>query len=191
MSAALLLILAVVALAVAYVAYGGAVARWLGVDPSRPTPAHRLRDGVDYVPARRSVLVGHHFASIAGAAPIIGPVTALAFGWGPVFLWILVGGIFLGAVHDFSSLMASLRHDGKSIGEIIEARLGFGGRTLFLLFSWTALILVVAVFAIVVAKTFVQVPAAATASVLFILLALTFGVAVYRIRIPLPIATVV
>jgi len=191
MSAALLLILAVVALALAYFAYGGAVARWLGVDPGRPTPAHRLRDGVDYVPARRSVLVGHHFASIAGAAPIIGPVTALAFGWGPVFLWILVGGIFLGAVHDFSSLMASLRHDGKSIGEIIEARLGYGGRTLFLLFSWTALILVVAVFAIVVAKTFVQVPAAATASVLFILLALGFGVAVYRLRVPLPIATAV
>lgn len=191
MSAALLLVFALVALVVAYLFYGGLVARWLGVEPTRPTPAHRLRDGVDYVPARRAVLVGHHFASIAGAAPIIGPVTALAFGWGPVFLWILVGGIFLGAVHDFSSLMASLRHDGKSIGEIIEARLGYGGRTLFLLFSWTALVLVVAVFAIVVAKTFVQVPEAATASVLFILLALAFGVAVNRLRVPLVLATVV
>lgn len=191
MSAALLLVLSLVALVVAYVFYGGLVARWLGVDPARPTPAHRLRDGVDYVPARRAVLVGHHFASIAGAAPIIGPVTALAFGWGPVFVWILVGGIFLGAVHDFSSLMASLRHDGKSIGEIIEARLGYGGRTLFLLFSWTALVLVVAVFAIVVAKTFVQVPAAATASVLFILLALAFGVTLDRLRVPLGPASAV
>ena len=190
MSSALLLILALVVLIVAYVVYGGKVARWLGVDPGRLTPAHRLNDGVDYVPARRAVLVGHHFASIAGAAPIIGPVTALAFGWGPVFLWILVGGIFLGAVHDFSSLMASLRHDGKSIGEIIEAHLGYGGRTLFLLFSWTALVLVVAVFAIVVAKTFVQVPEAATASVLFILLALAFGAAVYRLGVPLAVATV-
>jgi carbon starvation protein len=191
MSAALLLVISLVALVVAYVIYGGRVARWLGVDASRPTPAHRLRDGVDYVPARRAVLVGHHFASIAGAAPIIGPVTALAFGWGPVFLWILIGGIFLGAVHDFSSLMASLRHDGKSIGEIIEARLGYGGRTLFLLFSWTALVLVVAVFAIVVAKTFVQVPEAATASLLFILLALGFGLALDRLRIPLLPASVV
>ncbi len=191
MSAAVLLVIAVIALGAAYVFYGGRVARWLGVDPQRPTPAHRLRDGVDYVPARRSVLVGHHFASIAGAAPIIGPVTALAFGWGPVFLWILVGGIFLGAVHDFSALMASLRHDGKSIGEIIEARLGYGGRTLFLLFSWTALVLVVAVFAIVVAKTFVQVPAAATASVLFILLALVFGGVVYRLKLSLPLASAV
>jgi carbon starvation protein len=190
-SAALLLVLALVTLTVAYFVYGGRVARWLGVDPARPTPAHRLSDGVDYVPAPRAVLLGHHFASIAGAAPIIGPVTALAFGWGPVYLWILVGGIFLGAVHDFSSLMASVRHDGKSIGEIIEARLGFGGRTLFLLFAWTALILVVAVFAIVVAKTFVQVPAAATASVLFILLALIFGFALNKLRLPLWWATIV
>jgi carbon starvation protein len=191
MSAALVLVLSVLALAAAYVFYGGRVASWLGVDAQRPTPAHRLRDGVDYVPARRAVLVGHHFASIAGAAPIIGPVTALAFGWGPVLLWILVGGIFMGAVHDFSSLMASVRHEGKSIGEIIEARLGYGGRTLFLLFSWTALVLVVAVFAIVVAKTFVQVPQAATASVLFILLAVGFGQAVGRFGVPLALATAV
>jgi carbon starvation protein len=191
LSAALLLVLALSILVAAYLLYGGRVARWLGVDPTRPTPAHRLKDGVDYVPARRAVLLGHHFASIAGAAPIIGPVTALAFGWGPVYLWILVGGIFLGAVHDFSSLMASLRHDGKSIGEIIEARLGFGGRTLFLLFAWTALILVVAVFSIVVAKTFVQVPAAASASALFLLLALAFGAALNTLRLPLWLATTV
>ncbi|MFH1467897.1 MAG: carbon starvation protein A [Pseudomonadota bacterium] len=191
MSSAALLLVALVALVAGYRFYGGRVARWLGVDPSVPTPAHRLQDGVDYLPARRAVLLGHHFASIAGAAPIIGPVTALAFGWGPVFLWIVVGGIFMGAVHDFASLMASLRHDGKSIGEIIEARLGFVGRTLFLVFSWTTLVLVVAVFSIVVAKTFVQVPAAATASVLFIGLALAFGVAVYRLRVPLLPASIV
>jgi carbon starvation protein len=187
---AVLLVIAALALGLAYRFYGGAVARWLGVDARRPTPAHRRHDGVDYVPARRSVLLGHHFASIAGAAPIIGPVTALAFGWGPVFLWILVGGVFLGAVHDFGALMASVRHEGKSIGEIIEVRLGYGGRTLFLLFSWTALVLVVAVFAIVVAKTFVKVPEAATASLLFLVLALAFGAAIYRLRVPLLWATV-
>ncbi len=191
MNAAILLLLAVALLFAAYFLYGGRVACWLGVDPARPTPAHRLRDGVDYVPARRAVLLGHHFASIAGAAPIIGPVTALVFGWGPVYLWILVGGIMMGAVHDFASLMASVRHEGKSIGEIIEARLGYAGRTLFLLFSWTALILVVAVFAIVVAKTFVRVPEAATASVLFLLLALVFGQLVYRFRVPLLPASVI
>ncbi len=191
MNAAWLLLLAIGLLVAAYFSYGRTVGRWLGVDPQRPTPAHTRRDGVDYVPAPRAVLVGHHFASIAGAAPIIGPVTALAFGWGPVFLWILVGGITIGAVHDFSSLMASLRHQGKSIGEVVEAHLGFAGRTLFLVFSWTTLVLVVAVFAIVVARTFVQVPQAATASVLFILLALAFGGLIYRLGVALLPATVV
>ena len=191
MGAALLLVLAIILLVGAYFSYGRLVSGWLGVDPSRKTPAHSLRDGVDYVPARRAVLMGHHFASIAGAAPIIGPVTALVFGWGPVYLWIIVGAIMMGAVHDFASLVASIRHQGKSIGEVVEAHLGFAGRTLFLIFSWTALVLVVAVFAIVVAKTFVQVPQAATASILFILLALGFGGAIYGLRISLLPATIV
>jgi len=191
MSAIGLLVFALAAFTVAFFTYGKTVARWLGVEPERPTPAHVLQDGVDYVPAKAPVLLGHHIASIAGAAPIIGPVTALAFGWMPVYLWILVGGIFLGAVHDFSSLVASIRHQGRSIGEVVESQLGYVGRTLFLLFSWSALILVVAVFTIVVAKTFVEVPEAATASVLFILLAITFGFAVYRLKLPLLPATVV
>lgn len=191
MSATWLLGFALVAFVVAFFTYGATVGRWLGVDPSRKTPAHELQDGVDYVPARTPVLVGHHFASIAGAAPIIGPVTALAFGWMPVYFWIVIGVIFLGAVHDFASLVASIRHEGKSIGEVVEAHLGYAGKTLFLIFSWATLILVVAVFAIVVAKTFVKVPEAASASLLFIALAIVFGVAINRFRVPLGIATLV
>ncbi|MBI4882269.1 MAG: carbon starvation protein A [Planctomycetes bacterium] len=191
MSTALLLVLAIVLLLLAYFTYGRLVSRWLGVDPSRRTPAHELRDGIDYVPARRSVLLGHHFASIAGAAPIIGPVTAIAYGWGPVFLWIVVGGIFLGAVHDLSSLVASIRHRGRSIGEVVEAHLGYAGRVLFLIFSWTALILVIAAFAIVVARTFQEVPEAATASLFFIVLALAFGGAIYGLKAPFVPSTVV
>ncbi len=190
MSTALLLGLSIVLLLFSYFTYGRLVSRWLGVDPSRRTPAHELRDGVDYVPARRSVLLGHHFASIAGAAPIIGPVTAIAYGWGPVFLWVVLGGIFLGAVHDFSSLVASIRHRGRSIGEVVEAHLGYAGRVLFLIFSWTALILVIAAFAIVVARTFQEVPEAATASLFFIVLALAFGGAIYGLKLPFVPATV-
>ena len=189
MSATWLLGLALVAFVVAFFTYGSVVGKWLGVEPGRKTPAHEYRDNVDYVPARTPVLVGHHFASIAGAAPIIGPITALAFGWLPVYVWIVVGVIFLGAVHDFASLVASIRHGGKSIGEVVEAHLGYAGKTLFLIFSWTALILVVAVFAIVVAKTFVKVPQAASASLMFIALAILFGVAINRFKAPLGIAT--
>jgi carbon starvation protein len=191
MSATVLLALAILAFVVAFFTYGAAVGRWLGVDAGRCTPAHDHNDGVDYVPARTPVLVGHHFASIAGAAPIIGPVTALAFGWLPVYLWIIVGAIFLGAVHDFASLVASIRHEGKSIGEIIEAYLGYAGKTLFLTFSWATLILVVAVFAIVVAKTFVEVPEAASASMLFIVLAVGFGLATNRFELSLGLGTAI
>ncbi len=190
MSAAILLVVAMAAFLLAFFTYGAKVARWLGVEPDRETPAHTMYDGVDYVPAKTPVLMGHHFASIAGAAPIIGPVTAVAFGWLPVYLWIIVGVIFLGAVHDLSSLVASIRHQGKSIGEVVEVHVGYAGKILFLLFSWATLILVVAVFTIVVAKTFVKVPQAATASILFILLALVFGLSIYRFKLPLIPATV-
>jgi len=158
-----------------YIFYGRYVARRLGIDASRETPAHTLRDGIDYEPAKKPVLLGHHFASIAGAAPIIGPITAAVFGWVPVLLWIVFGGIFIGAVHDFGSLVASVRHRGRSIGEVIEDEIGHTGKTMFLIFSWLTLVLVVAVFAVVVAKSFVSVPQAATASVLFLVVALVWG----------------
>jgi carbon starvation protein len=178
-------------LGLAYLLYGGYVSRRLGIEPGRKTPAHQEEDGVDYVPARKQVLLGHHFASIAGAGPIVGPVLGAVFGWLPAFLWILLGSIFVGAVHDFSALVASLRHRGRSIGEVIEGEIGRTGKILFLLFSWSALVLVVAVFAKVTAKTFVANPGVAPASGLFIVLALIFGWINYRTRIPLAASTCV
>ncbi len=190
MNAASLLLLALLALAAGYLFYGRFLNRVLGITPDRETPAHTMSDGVDYVPAGAPVLFGHHFASIAGAAPIIGPVTAALFGWVPVFLWILVGSIFMGGTHDMSSLVASLRHRGRSIGEIIDENIGISGKNLFLIFSLSTLILVVAVFASIVAKTFENTPEAATASILFILLAILFGQVLYRWKLPLVPSTV-
>lgn len=191
MGSAYLMVLALVLFGFGYAFYGRFVARRLGIDPARPTPAHTMTDGVDYVPAKAPILFGHHFASIAGAAPIIGPITAAVFGWIPVYLWILLGSIFIGGVHDTSAIVASIRHQGKSIGEIIEEHVGESGKKLFLIFAWTTLVLVVAVFTIVVAKTFVSVPAAATASILFLLLALLFGAGVYRYHLHVGIATLI
>ncbi|MFW5769962.1 MAG: carbon starvation protein A, partial [Spirochaetota bacterium] len=190
MNSVTLILLAVAAFIAAYIFYGKFIAIKLGIDPSRKTPAHTMHDGVDYVPARAPVLLGHHFASIAGAAPIIGPIVAAVFGWIPVAIWILIGGIFMGAVHDFSALVASVRHEGRSIGEVIEEQIGRRGKLLFLIFSWSTLILVVAVFIIVVSRTFEEIPAAASASTLFILIALVFGLFLYRMNISLPVATI-
>jgi carbon starvation protein len=162
-------------LLLAYRFYGNRVSRRLGLDDARKTPAHERNDGVDFVPTRPFVVLGHHFASIAGAGPIIGPVLAMQFGWIPALLWILIGGVFFGAVQDITALAASLRHDGKSIGEIIFRYMGASGKKLFLIFSFATLILVIAVFTDIVAKTFTAVPAAASASVAFMVLAMMFG----------------
>lgn len=191
MASAWLILIALVLFIVAYIIYGKYIAKKIGIDPSRKTPAHTMQDGVDYVPAKAPVLLGHHFASIAGAAPIIGPIVAVVFGWLPVMLWIVIGGVFMGAVHDFTSLVASVRHEGRSIGEVIEEEIGPRGKVFFLVFSWSALILVVAVFIIVVARTFEKVPAAASASVFFIGVAVLFGVLLYRFRMSLIIATII
>ena len=191
MNSVTLILLAVAAFIVAYIVYGMFISKKLGIDPSRETPAHTMYDGVDYVPAKAPVLLGHHFASIAGAAPIIGPIVAAIFGWIPVAIWIFIGGIFMGAVHDFTALVASVRHEGRSIGEVIEDQIGKRGKFLFLIFSWSTLILVVAVFIIVVARTFEEIPAAASASTMFILIAVVFGVFLYRLNLSLPVATVI
>ncbi len=178
-------------LAVAYVAYGRRLVGRLGVDDCRQTPAHTQADGVDYVPARPAVLLGHHFASIAGVGPIIGPIAAAAFGWLPVLAWIVVGSIFAGGVHDMASLVASIRHGGQSVGHVIDRHVGRPARILFLLFSWSTLVLVIGVFTILVARTFVDAPQAGTSSALFIALAVAFGAAVYRRGANLAVATLV
>ena len=182
MNGALLLLVGVACFAVAYLVYSRFIARAIGVDPSRPTPAHEMGDGVDYVPAHPMVLYGHHFAAIAGAGPIIGPVLAAQFGWVAVAAWIILGCIFIGSVHDMVTLFLSVRHQGKSIGSVIEDVLGRPGKMIFLMFCFAALVLVMAVFTGQVADAFVSNPEVATSSLLGIFEAALFGVCVYRFR---------
>lgn len=186
-----LIIIALVMYVVAYKLYGGFISKRLEVNNGKETPSHTMYDGVDYCPAKSAVLLGHHFASIAGAGPIVGPVIAAGFGWIPVYLWVVFGAIFIGGVHDYASIVASVRHQSKSIGFIIQQYIGISGKKLFLIFAWATLILVIAVFTIIVADTFTHIPSAGTSSILFMILAVFFGIAIYRLKAPLWIATIV
>lgn len=186
-----LILIAFVLFVIAYYLYGGFVSKTLEVNNFIKTPSHTMNDGVDYCPAKAPVLLGHHFASIAGAGPIVGPVIAAGFGWVPVYLWVLFGAIFIGGVHDYSTIIASVRHQGKSIGFIIQSYIGDTGKKLFLIFSWATLILVIAVFTIIVSDTFTHIPSSATSSVLFILLAVVFGLSVYKYKVNLILGTVI
>ncbi len=201
MNAVLVLLVGAVLLILGYVFYGKWLSEQWGVDDSIETPAHTMEDGVDYVPAKAPVLLGHHFSSIAGAGPINGPIQAAVFGWVPVALWVVIGGIFFGAVHDYGALFASIRHKGQSIGEVIAANIGDRAKKLFIIFSYLTLILVVAAFASIVASTFNGFTpdgalnddnaAVAMISILFIVMAIVFGFCVYRRGAPLGIATVI
>ncbi len=207
MNGLLLLIIAIVVLLCGYVFYGRWLCRQWGVgERNEETPAHTLEDGVDYVPAKAPVLMGHHFSSIAGAGPITGPIGAAAFGWLPATLWILIGGIFFGGVHDFGALFASVRHGGKSIGEIISVNMSSRAKRLFIIFAYLTLILVVAAFASIVASTFgatfdasgavdkaasVSNARVAMVSILFIVIAIIFGFLVYRRNMPMGVSSVV
>jgi carbon starvation protein len=168
----------------AYIVYGRFLTKRYEIDDSHPTPSHSDYDGVDRVPAHKAVLLGHHFSSIAGAAPIVGPiVAALAFGWLPVLLWVLLGAIFIGGVHDFSALIASVRHKARSIAEIAKEYMSPLAWKLLLVFIWLALIYVLTVFADLTATTFVENGGVATSSLLFIALAIGFGTSVYRLKL--------
>lgn len=186
-----LILLAFILFVFAYRIYGNFLIKKFKVSDENTTPSHSLYDGIDYIPAKAPVLLGHHFASIAGAGPIVGPVIAAGFGWLPVFLWIIIGAIFIGGVHDFSSIIASVRHKSKSIGYIIETYIGMSGKRLFLLFAWSTLILVIAVFTIIVADTFASIPSVATSSILFMISAILFGVLIYRLKMNLTLATLI
>lgn len=179
-----------------YLTYGRWLAKTWGLDPSRPTPAHELEDGVDFVPSKPYVVLGHHFSSIAGAGPINGPIQASVFGWVPVMLWVLIGGIFFGAVHDFGSLFASIRHKGHTLASVIAENMDETAKKLFCIFAYLTLILVVAAFASIVANTFAvglanQSDAAARAneqtamiSILFIVIAIAWGLVTKGRQIP-------
>src|SRR5690606_29336967 len=176
MSLAVLLLISAVILFIAYKIYGKYVYKKFDLNDKNPAPSHTHRDGVDYEPSKSIVVLGHHFASIAGAGPIVGPIIAVTFGWIPAVIWLLLGGVFLGAVHDVASLTASMRHAGKSIGWLIGRYEGQDGKRLFLIFSFATLILVIAVFADIIARTFISNPEVAASSGLYIIVALLFGV---------------
>ena len=195
MTAILIIVAAIVLLLIGYVGYGSWLAKQWGIDPKKSTPAVEMEDGVDYVAAKPAVLMGHHFSSIAGAGPINGPIQAAVFGWVPVFLWCIIGGIFFGGLQDFGSLFASLRHNGKSVGEIIRDSMGKRAQKLFTIFALLVLILVIASFVNVVAGTFMSdggfgVSTAPTGnqttamiSLLFIVLAIIYGYITNRMSV--------
>jgi carbon starvation protein len=191
MSLSVIVLASAAILLIAYRTYGFMLSRLLKIDDSNPTPAHTYRDGVDYIPSKAPVVLGHHFASIAGAGPIVGPVIAVAFGWIPALIWILIGGIFFGAVHDLTSMMASIRHQGKSIGEVIQRYIGDTGKHLFMVFAFATLVLIIAVFLDIVARTFVNVPSAASASLMFMGLAVVFGAMLRKSVMPFWLLSIV
>ncbi len=166
----------------AYYWYGGIIKRKVvHADKDNEVPSRTMTDGKDYVPTKAAILFGHHFSSIAGAGPIIGPILAFAwFGWLPAMIWILLGSVFMGAVHDYTALMVSVRNKGHSIVEISEKVLSPRARTIFAVFVWITLMLVQAVFAHLVAQTLVEEPGIAFPTIGIIALALVFGWAVLK-----------
>jgi len=205
MTALFIIIAAIVLLFVGYVFYGSWLAKQWGIDPLKKTPSETMSDGTDYVPAKPAVLMGHHFSSIAGAGPINGPILAAAFGWVPVFLWCIIGGIFFGGLQDFGSLFASVRNGGKSVGEIIKQSLGKTSKKLFIIFALLVLILVIASFVNVVAGTFFTAVGGASGfvsnptsnqttamiSFLFIVLAVVYGILTNRCGVKTLPATII
>jgi carbon starvation protein len=196
MNGMVLLLVGLGILIIGYIFYGGWLAKQWGIDPKRPTPAHEFEDGVDYVPAPPYVVLGHHFSSIAGAGPINGPIQAAVFGWVPVFLWVMIGGIFFGAMHDFGSLFASIRHKGQSLAAVVAENIDDTAKKMFLVFAYLTLILVVAAFASIVANTFAVGLANSTPetdlanmrtamiSVLFIAVAIVWGLITRGRKVP-------
>ena len=189
---AAMFIIAVVVFLVAFKFHGTYMAKVYGLDDANKTPAETMFDGIDYCPAHPAVLVGHHFASIAGAGPIVGPIAAASmFGWLPAYIWCLVGSAFLGGPHDMGALVSSMRHDGKSIGEVIDRWIGRPGKILFLCFTILALVLVVAVFLVLSANTFAADPIVAFVGCLYIGMAVISGILIYKYHTPLWLVTVV
>jgi len=179
----------------AYFSYGRFLARLLNLRADVKTPAHELADGIDFVPTRKAFLLGQHFSAIAAAGPIVGPILAgLAFGWLPVMIWIVVGSVFFGAVHDFSSLISSVRHRAVSIVDIVRQEMGRRAYLFFLIFVWLSLIYVITAFTDITSSSFVDPElggGVAASSLMYLLLGLAMGVVLYRFKVPLGAATLV
>lgn len=176
-----------------YVFYGRLLARWYDLQPERTTPACALNDGVDYVPAKAPLLLGQHFSAIAAAGPIVGPILGgLWFGWAPALLWIVGGAIFFGAVHDFSSLVSSVRHQARSIVELVHEHLGPKAHGLFMAFVWLSLIYVIVAFTDLTSSSFIEPTyggGVAASSALYLLVAIVMGLCLYKWHMPLGLAT--
>ena len=187
MNGLVIVLIGIVALGAGYLLYGRWLANKWGLDPKAKTPAYTHEDGEDYVPSSKFTVFAHQFSSIAGAGPVTGPILASVFGWVPVLLWLIFGGLFFGAVQDFGALYASVKNEGKSIGMVVEKYIGRTGRKLFMLFCWLFTLLVIAAFTDMVAGTFNGIDAAtgdksyangaaASISMLFIVVAIIFGI---------------
>ena len=195
----ILVLIVMVIFFLGYRLYGGFLTRQFDLDNSRPTPACQVNDGVDYVPAKPAMLLGQHFSAIAAAGPIVGPILAcIWFGWLPTLLWIVVGAILIGGVHDFSSLVASIRHKASSIGEIVKQYMSPTSHILFLIFVWFALIYVIIAFTDITANTFKTISdgqafgsGVAASSILYLFAAVLMGILLYRFKLKLWIATVI
>jgi len=187
-----LFLIALVFFVIMYRVYGGFMSRVFNLDDKNKTPAVAMYDGIDYSPAHPAILMGHHFSSIAGAGPIVGPITAASmFGWLPAYLWCLIGSAFLGGPHDTGSLVTSIRHQGRSVGAVVKEYVGEKGSFLFLTFTILTLILIVAVFMQLSAVSMAQDPAVAFAAVVYMAAAVIFGLLIYRFNVPLIASTVV
>jgi carbon starvation protein len=178
-------------LAAGYLIYGRFIEkRVLQIDNSRPTPANEFNDGIDYSPAKKPLLFGHHFSSIAGAGPILGPLLGvLYFGWLGALLWVALGSVFLGAVHDYTSLMISVRNKGRSLADISEKTLGRRTKIIFSVFIWLALSLVIAVFAVVASQTLVSQPEIVLPTFGLVFIAMLFGWLTYKKGLPILLGT--
>ena len=193
MNGLLLLGLSALILVVAYLFYGRYLVKTWGIDPKATTPAVAKEDGTDFVPTNKWSVFAHQFSSIAGAGPVTGPVMAMMFGWLPAFLWVIVGGVFFGAVQDFGALYASVKTEGKSMGQIIEKYIGRKGKKLFFLFCWIFTLIVIAAFADMVAGTFNGISAdgaklapnasAALISILYVFVAMAFGLFLKKVKL--------
>lgn len=179
----------------AYLTYGRFLSRHFGLNEKQKTPAEEVNDGIDFVPTKKGFLLGQHFSAIAAAGPIVGPIlAALWFGWFPVLLWILGGAIFFGAVHDFSSLIGSVRHRASSIAEIVKIYFGPKGHLFFLLFVWFSLIYVITAFTDITSSSFVNPElggGVAASSLMYLLIGVAMGFALYRFKMPLGLATLI
>lgn len=183
-------LLSLIAFGVGYFIYAKYLSRLIGVDRRNPVPSVENRDGVDFVPTNRFILFGHHFASIAGAGPILGPIIAIGmYGWGPTFLWVILGSIFFGAVHDFLSLVISVKNKGRSIFDISKDLLGGFSSLFMLIFVFLALVIVVAVFSAFTAATFVSEPRIVIPTFIILLSALILSLLIYKLRVNLILST--